>query len=43
MQRHDTWATHAIAHCMEMRGKFKEGINFLEGTVDDWTVCEKET
>ncbi|KAI1720119.1 tetratricopeptide repeat protein 38 [Ditylenchus destructor] len=39
MNRQDCWATHAIAHCNEMEGKYKEGLNFMESTVGDWSPC----
>ncbi|VDK59808.1 unnamed protein product [Anisakis simplex] len=35
----DAWATHARAHCMEMNGRFDEGIAFMESTVQDWSPC----
>lgn len=38
LQPRDGWATHAIAHCMEMNGKFQEGIRFMESTVNYWQV-----
>uniref|UniRef100_A0A915B5C3 Tetratricopeptide repeat protein 38 n=2 Tax=Parascaris TaxID=6254 RepID=A0A915B5C3_PARUN len=36
LRREDAWATHARAHCMEMNGRFNEGIAFMESTMDDW-------
>uniref|UniRef100_A0A0R3RMU8 Tetratricopeptide repeat protein 38 n=1 Tax=Elaeophora elaphi TaxID=1147741 RepID=A0A0R3RMU8_9BILA len=38
LNRHDAWATHALAHCMEMNGRFEEGIHFMESTETDWNV-----
>jgi tetratricopeptide (TPR) repeat protein len=38
-QPQDCWSTHAIAHCMEMNGKFDEGIEFMESTVTNWEPC----
>ncbi|GMS82916.1 hypothetical protein PENTCL1PPCAC_5091, partial [Pristionchus entomophagus] len=35
-RREDCWATHARAHVMEMQGRTRESIEFLEGTVQDW-------
>ncbi|VDD93384.1 unnamed protein product [Enterobius vermicularis] len=32
----DAWATHAVAHCMEMTGRFEDGIKFMEATVKCW-------
>uniref|UniRef100_A0A1I8C0Y0 Tetratricopeptide repeat protein 38 n=1 Tax=Meloidogyne hapla TaxID=6305 RepID=A0A1I8C0Y0_MELHA len=40
LQRQDCWSTHAIAHCMEMASDFKNGINFLESTENDWGPCK---
>ena len=33
----DCWATHAKAHCMEMTGRFDQGIEFLSRTEGDWS------
>jgi len=33
----DCWATHAKTHCMEMTGRFNQGIEFLSSTEDDWS------
>ncbi|KPM05244.1 Tetratricopeptide repeat protein 38 (TPR repeat protein 38)-like protein [Sarcoptes scabiei] len=33
----DGWATHALAHVMEMEGRFEEGINFMNMTERNWT------
>lgn len=32
----DCWATHALAHCFEMTGRAREGIDFMRKTEDDW-------
>ncbi|KAL5013448.1 hypothetical protein ScPMuIL_007718 [Solemya velum] len=35
----DAWATHTMAHVMEMMGRQDEGISFMKGTVNDWAGC----
>lgn len=38
LNKYDCWATHAITHCYEMRSNYTLGINFLESTINDWSV-----
>lgn len=37
----DAWATHALAHILEMTGQQSEGISFMSSTVNDWSVGSK--
>jgi hypothetical protein len=39
MDRRDPWAHHAVAHCLEARGRLLEGITFLESMSDTWEDC----
>jgi tetratricopeptide (TPR) repeat protein len=39
MQRRDPWAHHALAHCLEARGRLVEGVSFLESMADTWEDC----
>ena len=34
---HDVWSTHALEHVFEMEGRPREGVDFLNETVDDWS------
>lgn len=34
--RGDTWATHAVAHVMEMQGRHRDGIAWLDGLAPEW-------
>lgn len=33
----DSWATHAAAHCYEMTGRSKDGIDFMGATENEWS------
>lgn len=39
MQRKDPWAHHALAHCLEARGRLVEGVAFLQSVSDSWEDC----
>jgi tetratricopeptide (TPR) repeat protein len=39
LDRHDPWAHHAVAHCLEARGRMLEGVAFLESMSDTWESC----
>jgi Flp pilus assembly protein TadD len=39
MERRDPWAHHAVAHCLEARGRLLEGVAFLESMSDCWESC----
>jgi hypothetical protein len=39
IDRRDPWAHHAIAHCLEARGKMLEGVAFLQSMTDTWANC----
>lgn len=39
IDRNDPWAHHAIAHCLEARGRLLEGVAFLNSVSDTWTDC----
>lgn len=39
MDRRDPWAHHAIAHCLEARGRMLEGVAFLRSMSDTWEGC----
>lgn len=39
LDRRDPWAHHAVAHCLEARGRMQEGVAFLEEMSDTWESC----
>jgi tetratricopeptide (TPR) repeat protein len=39
MQRKDPWAHHALAHCLEARGRLLDGVAFLQSVADTWEDC----
>ena len=39
LDRNDPWAHHAIAHCLEARGRMLEGVAFLNSVSDTWGDC----
>ena len=39
MERKDPWAHHALAHCLEARGRLVEGVAFLRSMADTWEDC----
>jgi len=39
LDRRDPWAHHAVAHCLEARGRMLEGVAFLQSMSDTWQDC----
>ena len=39
LNRHDAWATHALAHVYDTPAKTREGLDFLTKTENEWNVC----
>ena len=39
IDRRDPWAHHAVAHCLEARGRMLEGVAFLEDMSGTWEGC----
>lgn len=38
MVEDDPWCAHALVHTYEMEGRFKEGLNFIHETENNWNV-----
>lgn len=35
----DPWSVHAVAHVLEMTGRVREGLSFLDGLERHWSAC----
>jgi tetratricopeptide (TPR) repeat protein len=38
LNRRDPWAIHAVAHVMESTGRLRDGIEWLTGREQDWSI-----
>jgi len=38
VNRCDAWASHCVAHINEMTGRYKEGIQFMTDSENNWNV-----
>ena len=34
----DAWSVHAVAHVMEMNGRYREGVEWVQGLESDWST-----
>jgi tetratricopeptide (TPR) repeat protein len=39
MQRDDPWAHHAVAHCLETKGRMPDGVAWMQSMSDTWDTC----
>jgi tetratricopeptide (TPR) repeat protein len=39
MQRDDPWAHHAVAHCLETKGRMIDGVAWMRSMSDTWESC----
>jgi tetratricopeptide (TPR) repeat protein len=39
MRREDPWAHHAVAHCLETRGRLVDGVAWMRSMSDTWDAC----